>query len=538
MSRKFVTQKGKRLKTGALLAAVFLVCLLAACSGSPPSQQAETSATGNAGETASNTGESAAKTDEAPPQEPLKLQMVVPSYADVPDMNDEYWTEWQKRTNTKLEVEWIPSGDYDTKFDLVLASGNLPEIIVATSNTRPTLQNAIKQGAFWDLTPFLGDFSNYPNMKNNAGPNVWNYMKVDGKIYGLPRNRPTIDLGIKIRKDWLDQLNIPVPTTIEEYAAALKKIVDSDPDGNGKNDTVGLLGHGFLIADGDGTFLAAFGGLDPIFDSEGGLIHSNLTPNYTQMVEWFRQLYADGILSREFSAIKKTQAEEMFSTGRAASYVRNIWRDYTWEQDIKKVQPNAEVITLPPLKGPGGYAAQLANPTFGGMYISKKVPEEKVKRILDYIEMTTTMEFTDFNYFGIEGVHHEVIDGQPQLTELGVKQVTTNANQVFSLAFNNKMKVFNPSAPKEYNDKKIAETASYGELGKLSIFSVIASDTWTATWPKYEKDWQAMVTKAIVGQISMDEYKAYVDRLNAMPEFKQAYREFAEKYREYFPDQS
>src|SRR3954447_2757572 len=84
---------------------------------------------------------------------PLSMQFLVPSYADSPNMNDEYWSEWQKRTNSKLDVEWVPSGDYDTKFDLVLASGNLPEIIVSTNITRSTLLSAIKQGAFWDLTP-------------------------------------------------------------------------------------------------------------------------------------------------------------------------------------------------------------------------------------------------------------------------------------------------------------------------------------------------------------------------------------------------
>jgi putative aldouronate transport system substrate-binding protein len=466
--------------------------------------------------------------------EPVKIQMLVPSFAEVPDMKDQYWTEWQKRTNSKLEVEWIPSGDYDTKFDLVLASGNLPEIIVSQSNTRPTLLNAIKQGAFWDLTPLLGDFSKYPNLKKNSHPDIWNFMRVDGKIYGLPRNRPQIDVAIKMRKDWLDKYNIPIPKTIDDFADALKKIVASDPDGNGKNDTIGILGHGFLVADGDSSYLAAFGGLDPIFDKDGGLMKDSLTPNYTQMVEWFRKLYADGVLSKEFSAIKKTQAEELFATGRAASYTRNIWRDYTWEQEIKKVQPDAKVITLPPMKGPGGYSAQLATPTFGGMYISKKVPEAKVKQILDYMEKTTTMEYTDFNYYGIEGVHHKIVDGQPQLNELGVKEVTTNANQVFAMAFNNKMKVLNASAPKAYNDVKLKETEVFAQQGKLNIFSIIYSDTWTSVWPKYEKEWQAMVTKAIVGQVSMDEYKSYVDKLNGNADIKKAYQEFAKIYKEYF----
>jgi putative aldouronate transport system substrate-binding protein len=371
-------------------------------------------------------------------------------------------------------------------------------------------------------------------LKKNADPNVWNYMKVNGKIYGVARNRPNIDPGIKMRKDWLDKLNIPVPQTLDEYAAALKKIVDGDVDGNGKKDTIGILGHDFFIADGDPSYLAAFGGLDPIYDKEGGMMKESLTPNYTQMIEWFRKLYADGILAKEFSTIKKTQAEEMFATGRAASYTRNIWRDWTWEQDIKKVQPDAKVITLPPMKGPNGVSIALVPPFFGAFYISKKVPEAKVKQILEYFNTTTTKEFTDFNYYGIEGVHHKLVDGQPQLTDLGVKEVTTNANQPFPMSFNNIMKVFNASAPKAYNDEKIKETEVFAKVGKMNLFNIVYSDTWTTTWPKFEKEWQSMVIKAVVGQITMDEYKAHVDKLNANPDIKKSYQEFGAKYKEFF----
>src|SRR5690606_21200820 len=334
--------------TSLILSLLLTIALLAGCA---TSSNNGSSNNGNSKEPVNNQPTSTTTQETATPETntaPLEMQFMVPSYSDVPNMDDEYWTEWQRLTNTKLNVEWIPSGDYDTKFDLVLASGNLPEIIVATSATRTTLLNAINQGAFWDLTDFLGDFSNYPNLKNNSEVNAWNYLKVDGRYYGIPRNRPHIDIAINMRKDWLDKLQLEVPTTMDEYAEVLKAIVKGDPDNNGKDDTIGILGHGFLLDDGDNNYLAAFGGLDAIYNEEGGLVKENLTPNYTEMVAWFRDLYANGVLAKEFAAVKKTQAEEMFATGRAASYARNVWRDYTWEQEIKKVQPEAELITLPP----------------------------------------------------------------------------------------------------------------------------------------------------------------------------------------------
>lgn len=507
--------------------AVLIAALLAGCSsgGSPAAQE-------EAGANAPAPGGAAEKPQA--PAEPLKLQMMVPSYAEVPNMNDEFWSEYQKRTNTKLDIQWVPSGDYDTKFDLILASGNLPEIVVGNSLSKPTLMNAVKNGAFWDLTPFLGDFSSYPNLKAHAAPKAWDFLKVDGKYYGVPRNRTQIDPSLKIRKDWLDKLNLPVPQTLDEYTAALKQIVDSDPAGNGKNATIGLINEGFLLASADRPILAAFGGFDPSYDSEGGMIHKFLTPSYTDLVDWTRQQYRDGVISKEFLSIKNTQAEQLFTTGRVASYLRNIWRDYSFEQEIRKVQPDAEVISLPPLQGPKGYAIWLQPGTLGAFYISKQVPEAKVKQILDYFESTMNDEYQELVYFGVEGVHYQLVDGSKQLTDLGKKQITANVQQPLPLMFNDWAKVVNPAAPKAYNDAKLQEVQVYAEKGKFDPFDVIFSTAWTSVWPKYENEWKSTVAKAVMGEISMDDYKAYIAKLNSMPEFKQAYREFAQKYKEYY----
>jgi putative aldouronate transport system substrate-binding protein len=460
--------------------------------------------------------------------QPLPIQMVAGLYNEVPDMNNKFWTELQKRLNIKLDVNWIPSGDFDTKLDLILSSGNLPEIVAYPNQTlSASMLNAIKNGAFWDLTPFLGDLSEYPNLKNNLPPNALKYLSLNGKIYALPRSRSRIDEAVNIRKDWLDKLGIPVPTTLEEYRNALKKIVASDPSGKG---TFGIIGHGTIVNDGDGTFEAAFGAYKPTYDSEGGLIWHQLTNQYTDMVDYFRQLYQDGSLPKEFSTMKVAQAQEIESAGRSATYIRSIKYLYDFESAAKKVQPDAQIMVLPPMKGPGGYTVELSTAVNGGFYISKKVPEDKVKRILKYLDASASTEMTDFAYHGVEGVHYNVVNGEKVPTELAKKEVNTTSLGASVLALTQWGKVDNPGAPKVYNDEKHKEVADYEKVGVINPFLVIYSSTWSEIWPKYSSEWQSMVTKAIAGKISMDEYKAYVSKLNNMPEFKKAYKEFAEAY--------
>ncbi|MDR1263565.1 MAG: extracellular solute-binding protein [Oscillospiraceae bacterium] len=461
-------------------------------------------------------------------ESPVEISMLCMSYSEVPDMNGPFWTEFQRLTNSKLNIQFIPTGEFSTKLDLMLAAADFPEVVTGINVNAVNIGNAIREGAFWDLTPFLGDFSQYPNLGANYETGVFDYAKVDGKIYGIPSMRAMIDPSIKLRKDWLDKLGIPVPTTMDEYKEALKAIVNGDPDGNGQKDTLGFIQHGFATI--DTAFLVAFGGFQPTYDDEGGMIYKNLTPQYEDLIGWMNGLYAEGLIAKEWSVMKNTQAEELFTTGMAASYERNIWRDYPFQTQIQKVQPDAEVISLPPLKGPGGYAAWLQSGYIGMGVISRRVPEAKVERILRYYEATATEELNFHVYNGIEGVHHTVVDGQPQLTELGVAEVTATCQQPAALISDPWIKTVTMQAPKAYNDAKKEEVAIYAQVGEKDPFAGIVSETWLEVWSKYDSEWQEMTVKAVNGVISLDEYHTYVEALRSDPDIKQAFQEFAQAY--------
>jgi hypothetical protein len=47
---------------------------------------------------------------------------------------------------------------------------------------------------------------------------------------------------------------------------------------------------------------------------------------------------------------------------------------------------------------------------------------------------------------------------------------------------------------------------------------------------------ESNTVKAIVGQISMADYRAYIQRLRNMPEFKKAFQEFAAQKKDKFPN--
>jgi len=54
-----------------------------------------------------------------------------------------------------------------------------------------------------------------------------------GKVYGLYRSRPLGRNGMMIRQDWLENVGLQPPKTIDDFYNILKALATQDPDKNG-----------------------------------------------------------------------------------------------------------------------------------------------------------------------------------------------------------------------------------------------------------------------------------------------------------------
>ncbi|HEY5584341.1 MAG TPA: extracellular solute-binding protein [Ruminiclostridium sp.] len=494
-------------------------------------------ACGNSGETAKESNsavtsqsQSATSSGAKDPKDIVEISILAPLFSDPPDMNNEYWTEYQRLTRSKLNIEWVDSGNFHTVFNLRVASGDVPEVSGVPDIRSLSLINAIDNGVFWDLTDTLGDFSKYPNLKNNVAPNCYAYLSLGGKIFALPRSRTSIDLGVNIRKDWLDKLGIPLPKTTAEYADALEKIVKSDADGNGQIDTVGLVATGEL----PGSLQVAFGALTPQYAADGGQYPPRLSDGWIDYVDFCRDLYSRGIFDKEYMSLKFQDGMNQFSSNRAASYVMSIWNIWEEEQGSAKIQkdPVPEVVSLM-LTGPKGDSGiQLNTGVSGGYYISKKVTQEKLNRILEYMDDATSTELTKLAYYGIEGVHHTVTDGTPVLNKLGIAQINTSGKCVGPLAYSKYGKVDSAGGSKAYNEARRLSVEGYEAVGKKDIWGngTLFSPTWSKIWPKHEATFVSNQAKTVAGQMSIDEFRAYVNSLRNDPALIPAFKEFTTAY--------
>lgn len=476
------------------VAVALMSSLVTACSGSQPASEGQSST-----KNPPAAGTTATTTAPAADNKPFKYSEMVATFAEVPDMKNQFWSRFQKENNLEMDVQWIPDAEFQTKLNLAMASGQLPDVVSASNPTDVNTMNAVDKGVFWDLGPFLGDLSKYPNLKKHIPETAWKFAKYKGTYFFIPRARSQINTGYMIRKDLLDEAGITsVPQTTDELYAALKAMKAKD---SGK--MIGTLFHDSVAP--------AFGANNPQYNSEGGLYRNILSDGYTAMVEWYRKLYADGLMSPEFSSIKGQEPDNFFGASRTMFHFKNFWHQYRFEQDNKKLKPNAKVEIIPFLKGPGGVAATLEPGYTGGLMIPKSVPEDKVKKLLDVFNQAASEENSKALFYGYEGVHHKVVNGKYIMSDVGLKEIQSFTNDAFTIKRNEWDKVDSPLAPVEVDMANREKVKILYNTLSVNPFNIIRSVTWSAEWPKHVDEFEKKRTEAIMGKISMDDYKKYIE---------------------------
>lgn len=544
----------KRLITKVLcivLTVVLATGLLAACSsGNKGANDNTTQDTATTGTTANNDTQSQ-DTAEDFTSEVTKYTLMAPLFGDLPDISDEeLYKMIQDQTGIDWDVTWVSSSDYTTKFQTVLSSGDITDVIVTTNLLDTTLNKCIKDGYFADLTDYLGDFSKYPNLIKNETKNAFNYVTTGEKrIMAIPRSRADLEMVIYMRKDWMDKLGYTVDQikTVYDWKDMIVDIAKNDPDGNGKNDTLGYAAWGFNLGDGYLTdnMASAFGAYNGQKDEDGGLYYLTLTDGFMDYVQFANEMYKDGAVSQEFSVLSLSEASDMFNAGLAASYCRTGTWGWGYEKNLTQNLgiADAEVIALPYLKGTGdNTTAVRTTGVYGAYYLNSELTDYDLKKLLNFYEYTCNEEWHNYAFYGMEGRDYTVdANGTKVATEYGANNIMRyqSLQQVVTTIANTEMKLVSTSAPKEFNDKIKASALTYLEPEAnvtVNHFRAINSESWAKVWPLYQSTFEENTVKAIVGTISMDEYRKYVTDLRAQDDMKKCWQEFAAHDAQLFPD--
>ncbi len=338
-----------------------------------------------------------------------------------PRGENRYWQELERRLGVTLEPSFTPAGAYAEKIAAVTAGGSIADLTWVGLLNAPSQNQAIQQGAYADLTPFVtGDaLKEFPNLA--AFPErLWKNATIKGKIFGVPRPMLTPGDPLIWRQDWATKVGIPQPKNTDEFLRVMTEFTKSDPDGNGRADTYGMAGSTTIA--GSGFNLAYFMQVFRVPNGwrknpDGTLTNAIETEEFRAAVAYQRRLFEAGIWHPDSATLTNAQNRDAFRASKYGAYGSNLFIYGTAgaRATLKQVTPTGDTVPLLPFGHDGGKGvAHTGLQYFGFVCLPARVGRDRERvrellRVLDFYAAPFGSEEQVFAEYGIEGVHHTVM---------------------------------------------------------------------------------------------------------------------------------
>ena len=312
--------------------------------------------------------------------EKISMTAFIAASSFVDDYQDNDFTRYiEEKTNIHLELEIAPGAEALQKRNLLMASGDYPEIFI-TGFSKSEQQFYGSQGVFLPLNDLIDRygvnvpkvFTDYPLVKANLA-------MADGSIYALPDINDCFHCAYAqkmwIYRPWLEKLGLEMPATTEEFKEVLIAFRDRDPNGNGIEDEIPLSGAiSGWFAGVDGFLMNSFvyshgnlaGGEMRMFIEDGQITAAFAEPGWREGLRYMNDLYSEGLLSGDAFVqdynqyLQLGENPDVVLLGAGTGGHNGVftqfhgdsgrWLDYT---------------VVPPLEGPDGTRLARYDPVYG-----------------------------------------------------------------------------------------------------------------------------------------------------------------------------
>lgn len=331
---------------------------------------------------------------------------------------------WMEKTGSQIEFLHPPTGQVKEQFSLILADGNLPDLMeynwMVDYPGGP--EKAMKDGV---IIPLNDVFEQYcPNLVNylKENPDIDKMIKTDeGHYYSFPFIRGDEKLcytiGPMLRGDWLEELGLEVPKTIDDWHNVLTAF--KEKKGATAPYTYEYTNQNLTNAD---PFAFAYGTCRSFYIGDDGKVHFGAAEdNYKEYLTTMNQWYQEGLIDADLATLGNDQVSAKMTSGAGGASIG--WagsRMGTWTAAAQTNNPTYRLVPAPYPTVEAG-----ASPEFGqfdspytgraSVAITTSCKDiEKAARLMDYAYGEEG--HMAFN-FGIEGESYEMIDGYPTYTD-------------------------------------------------------------------------------------------------------------------------
>ncbi|MBP1754403.1 MAG: putative secreted protein [Firmicutes bacterium] len=363
------------------------------------------------------------------------------------DPTNNFYTDWIKAkvlADENIGVNFVAVSRWEETDQLnnLMAAGTAPDVCLTYSGD--LIANYRDLGGLADLAPFVDTL--LPDLKAFLGPDIAlegrdmimrNVNTESGQLFSIPARRMnTAGANTFIRKDWLDKLGLPLPTTTQEFYDALVAFKTQDPGGVGKEKVVPFT----MTSDvrwRASTLLDSF--IDPSISKKDRWVNTVidrnfLLPGYKEGVRYLNKMYNEGLVDTQFALYNDdTDSDNLIKSGVVGAFIHN------WDQayrdtpgllrDLKVNVPDAEIVTVDCFQNSAGVTEKF---TYDAAGVNMFVPasSKNIEGALRYINWLSKFENRYFLQTGEAGVTHEIVDGVPKMIAATNEKIMNSAQNI------------------------------------------------------------------------------------------------------------
>jgi putative aldouronate transport system substrate-binding protein len=350
--------------------------------------------------------------------------------------------------NIEVIIEPVPRWT-EGEFQAALLSANAAPDIGYTFDAE-LITTMAEMGGMINLAPYLREYGSIlPNLFDQVThTNIfWNYYAGTDTLWSITGRRASEGIqhtNTFIREDWLEALDLPIPNSVEEFEETLFAFRDRANELPGVGETVRI----YIPSeeeDEEGTYHETLLGEEEIIpyligQDVGwwslGLIESFIPSDVTER-DWFvhgfddrrfmwedpmrqslrilNNWYHEGLMYDGFHMIDDQQAHDFIRLGMVGAFHSTWDQPYrpgdAWTRIMQEnIGEDARYIPINPFENDAGIHQMYASgPTDRFVYFP--TTNEEVIASLLYLDFMNRPETLNFLQFGIEGTHHQVLDG-------------------------------------------------------------------------------------------------------------------------------
>lgn len=415
---------------------------------------------------------------------------------------NQLWTAINAALGIDLKLTHVPSADYLKKMATLMASGDMPDLMVITGD--PPHVNQFVDAKCADLSEFLsGDaIKKYPNLAN-IPPYAWRGGgRIGGRLMSVPIERPRFNTSLLVNRSLLDAAGAPKNWTQAEFEQAMTAVTKGRRWGMGSDSAeLGLSWHGM-----------SFGAPNVWEVKDGKFTGTWESERWLPALEFIAKMRKAGLYHPDAQTMSAVDMQSQLYNQSVASMPNGLIAYSTTVGKIKGAW-TVDLGRLYRTDVPGG--VHFMNGTFGRVVIKKAAKErvEMILRLLDYLAAPFGTKEYELTHFGVEGKHFtRNADGSPKLTgladvenpnTLGIRFVMDGPNALYipgdaeaakrMHAYQSEMidnALPNPAAGLTSDSASMLETTLRLKL-RERIAAIVAGREPMSAWSAAAKDWKA-----------------------------------------------